>query len=195
VIGQAVARVGAGKLVQALLIPDAISASLLTADSLFAPAVDAVSASAFEGDTARYYLFRAEVFHYRGRPQLERRYADSARALLERWTRAQPGEAKRLVRLGLAYARLGRKTEAIDIGRRAAALLPVTADANSGPFVATHLAEIYTVVGEPDRAIEILEPLLRVPCWISVGELRSDPVWEPLRARPRLVALLRESDG
>ena len=59
----------------------------------------------------------------------------------------------------------------------------------------TSIAEIYTLVDEPDRAIETLEPLLEVPCWISPGELRSDPVWEPLRTRPRLLALLRASDG
>ena len=43
VVGQALTRVNPGRLAQALLIPDAISAALLTSDSLFAASVDAVA--------------------------------------------------------------------------------------------------------------------------------------------------------
>jgi hypothetical protein len=53
--------------------------------------------------------------------------------------------------------------------------------------VLTHLAEIYTIVGEPDLAIQTLRPLLAIPSWISRPELESDPTWAPLRPRPRLV--------
>ena len=44
---------------------DAISASVITADSLCFPAVDAVRADAFEADTGAYYLFEAEAAHDR----------------------------------------------------------------------------------------------------------------------------------
>ncbi|MEZ0336470.1 MAG: tetratricopeptide repeat protein, partial [Gemmatimonadales bacterium] len=193
VVGQALTRVNPGRLAQALLIPDAISAALLTADSLFAASVDAVAPSAFDGDTARYHLFAAEAAHYRKHAAAMRAHGDSARVLLERQVRAQPDDAKLLVRLGLANARAGRKGEAITAGRRAAALLPPSKDANSGPTVLTHLAEIYTIVGEPDLAIETLRPLLAIPSWITVSELQSDPTWAPLRTHPRFAALAPRS--
>jgi hypothetical protein len=85
----------------------------------------------------------------------------------------------------MAHARGGRKRDAIAAGRRAAELLPPEKDANSGPFVLTHLAEIYTIVGEPDLALQTLRPLLAMPSWISVPELESDPTWAPLRQHPR----------
>jgi Flp pilus assembly protein TadD len=185
VIGQALTRVSAGRLAQALLIPDAISAALLTSDSLHAASVDAVDPSSFDGDTARYHLLLAEAAHYQGRPSAARAYGDSATTRLVRQVRALPDDAKLLARLGLAHARAGRKQQAIAAGRRAAELLPPSKDANSGPFVLTHLAEIYTIVGEPDLAIQTLRPLLAMPSWITVPELRSDPTWGPLRDHPR----------
>ncbi len=185
VVGQGLTRVNAGRLAQALLIPDAISAALLTSDSLHIASVDAVDPSSFDGDTARYHLLAAEAAHYQGRAAAARAHGDSASGLLERRVRAQPDDAKLLVRLGMADARAGRKRDAIARGRRAAELLPPAKDANSGPFVLTHLAEIYTIVGEPDLAIQTLRPLLTMPSWISVPELESDPTWAPLRRHPR----------
>ena len=189
VVGQALTRVSPGRMAQALLIPDAISASLLTSDSVFAAAVDAIRPTAFDGDTARYHLLLAEASAYRGDRAAERAHGDSARVRLERQVRARPDDAKLLARTGIAYARSGRKAEAIRAGRRAAELLPLSRDANSSPFVMTRLAEIYTLVNEPEQALNTLEPLLTIPSWISPAELRSDPTWAPLRAHPRFARL------
>jgi serine/threonine-protein kinase len=193
VVGQALTRVNAGRLAQALLISDAISAALLTSDSLHAATVETVDPSSFDGDTARFHLLLAEAAHYQGRAAAARAHGDTARSLLERQVRAQPDDAKLLVRLALAHARAGRKPDAIAAGRRAAELLPPEKDANSGPFVLTHLAEIYTIVGEPDLAIQTLRPLLTLPSWISVPELQSDPTWAPLREHPRFGELAPRS--
>jgi len=46
-------------------------------------------------------------------------------------------------------------------------------------------------VGAPGPAVELLEPLLRVPSWISPAELRSDPAWTRLRGHPLFVRLVR----
>jgi tetratricopeptide (TPR) repeat protein len=193
VIGEALTRVNAGRLAQALLIPDAISAALLTSDSLRAASLEAVTPASFDGDTARYHLLLAEAAHYQTHPEAERAHGDSASAFLQREIRAQPDDAKLLARLGIAHARAGRKREAIAAGRRAAALLPPEKDANSGPFVLTHLAEIYTIVGEPDLAIQTLRPLLAIPSWISGPELESDPTWARLRRHPRFAELAPRS--
>jgi hypothetical protein len=53
----------------------------------------------------------------------------------------------------------------------------------------TRLAEIYTLVKEPEQALNTLEPLLAIPSWISPAELRSDPIWTPLRAHPGFARL------
>jgi len=43
---------------------------------------------------------------------------------------------------------------------------------------------------EPDRALDHLEPLLRVPFYLSPGWLRLDPTFQPLRDSPRFQRLL-----
>ncbi len=192
VLRQSLVRVSAGRLAQALTISDAVSASLLTADSAFAPALAGANPAAFDGDTARYQLLLAEAAHYRGAGSVAQAHGDSAVRLLARQVNAQPDDAKLLVRLGLAQAMAGHKAAAIAAGRRAAELLPPSLDANSGPFVLTHLARIYTLTGEADLAIATLEPLLRIPSWITASGLRHDPTWAPLRSHPRFAALVEQ---
>ncbi|HEX6104761.1 MAG TPA: protein kinase [Gemmatimonadales bacterium] len=195
VLEQALTRVSAGRLAQALMIPDAVSASLLTADSAFAPAVAAASVSAFDGDTARHQLILAETAHYRGGRAAARAHGDTAARILARRLETDPDDAKLLVRLGLAHALADRKPEALAAGRRAVELLPPSVDANSGPFVVAHLARIYVLTGEPALAIATLKPLLALPGWITAPELRHDPVWQPLRSHPGFVELTGPLDA
>jgi serine/threonine-protein kinase len=190
VIGQAMSRVSTGRLARALMTADAISASVISADSIFFPATDAVRADAFEADTGAYYLFKAEAAHYRAQPAVERAYADSARRWLEPQLAAQPDDAKRLVHFGVACARAGRAAEAVRAGRRAVELLPLGVDAASGPFLQTYLAQIYLLTGQHDQAIATLRPLLTFPSWITPAELTSDPLWGPLWDRPGFASLV-----
>ena len=68
-------------------------------------------------------------------------------------------------------------------------LLPPSRDAASGPFVLARLAQIYMLTGDPGRALDTLEALLKLPGWITPALLRSDPTWSPLRAEPRFARL------
>jgi len=47
------------------------------------------------------------------------------------------------------------------------------------------------MVGEPDRAIGILEELLRIPYFLSPGWLKIDPTFAPLKGNPRYERLLK----
>jgi eukaryotic-like serine/threonine-protein kinase len=189
VMAQALDRVSAGRLAQALTISDAISGALLTADTAFTRTLEAIRPASFDGDSARYHLLHAEAAGFRGDRRAERAHADSALSVVERQVRDRPDDAKLLSRAGLAYARAGRHPEAIRSGRRAAELLPPSRDANSGPYVLTRLAQIYMLAGEHDRALDTLEPLLELPSWLTPALLRSDPTWALLRTDPRFARL------
>ena len=193
VVAQAVTRVPAERLIQALSIPDGVSAWLLTADTSYAATLAGLGPAAFDGDSARLHLMRAEQAWYRRDQVATRAQGDSAAAVLARRLRGEPDDAKLLARTGVALAFAGRRSEAIAAGRRAAELLPPSADANSGPFIHVQLARIYTIVGEPRQAIHTLEPLIGRPGWITAAELRTDPTWEPLRAAPGFTRLLEET--
>jgi TolB-like protein/tetratricopeptide (TPR) repeat protein/tRNA A-37 threonylcarbamoyl transferase component Bud32 len=189
VIAEALNRVSAGRLAQALTIPDAISGALLTADTMFAKTLEAIRPASFDGDSARYHLLHAEAAGFRGDHGAERAHGDSALSLLERQLLERPDDPKLLARTGLAYARAGRHADAIRLGRRAAELLPPSRDANSGPYVLARLAQIYMLAGDHARALDTLEPLLEMPSWITPALLRSDPTWSPLRTEPRFARL------
>ena len=78
------------------------------------------------------------------------------------------------------------------MAERAVRLLPIDRDAVSGPYHESNLARVYMMTGHPDKAIAILERLLKLPGWITPAELRVDPIWAPLRSFPRFRALSTE---
>jgi hypothetical protein len=96
--------------------------------------------------------------------------------------------------LGLALAYLGRKDAAIRQGERGLALQPITSDAQNGPYFQHQLARIYILLGEPDKAIDRLEPLLKIPYYLSPGWLQIDPTFDPLRKNPRFEKLVNSSE-
>ena len=67
-------------------------------------------------------------------------------------------------------------------------------DALDGSDVLIELAKIYTCVGEIDKALDLIDELLSIPSWLSVGLLRLDPAWDPLRDDPRFQALFEKYD-
>ena len=94
------------------------------------------------------------------------------------------------VLLGLAQAYAGRKDVAIRLGLRGVSLGPVSVDAQVGPYFMQQLARIYVLTGQPDKAIDQLETLLRIPYVVSRAWLRIDPNFDPIRNHPRFKKLV-----
>ena len=63
-------------------------------------------------------------------------------------------------------------------------------DAINGPYMQHQLARTYILVGEPEKALDQLEPLLKIPYYLSPAWLRIDPTFDPLRANPRFQRLV-----
>jgi len=123
-------------------------------------------------------------------PWIEAQQDDSARLVAEAQVRAAPDDPQRHVLLGLTLAYLGRKMEAEREGKRGVELLPISRDGYGGPYNQLQLVRIYLLTGEPDLALDQLEPLLRVPYYLSPGWLRIDPTFAPLKGNPRFERLI-----
>ncbi len=109
----------------------------------------------------------------------------SARTEAAKLVEQQPDYAEGLCVLGMIDAALGNKEDAIREGRHAVELLPVTKDAIIGPLLVQNLALIYAWTGEKDLALEQLAIAARIPGYLSYGQLRLHPYWDPLRGDPR----------
>jgi serine/threonine-protein kinase len=145
---------------------------------------------AFDNNRGAWGIVRAQTYWLRGDRGQARIYADSARIALEPQVRAAPRDEQLHVFYGLALAYLGRKAEAVHEGQRAIALLPIAKDAFGGAYMQHQLARIYLLVGEPDKALDHLEPLLNRPYYLSPAWLRIDPTFDPLRKHPRFDRLV-----
>jgi tetratricopeptide (TPR) repeat protein len=132
----------------------------------------------------------AEIYGYMDENELAKKYYGDARSILEAKIQERYEDARFHSALGIAYAGLGRKEDAIREGKLAVELLPVTKEAWRGLFKVEALAKIYVMVGEFDAAIDQLEFLLSVPGEMTIHLLRLDPVWDPLRDHPRFQKLI-----
>jgi serine/threonine-protein kinase len=144
----------------------------------------------FDDDRGAWGLALAGAYAVRGDKARARAYADSARIALEGQLHETPGDAGLHVYYGTALAYLGHKQEAIDEGRKGVAIQPVSKDEANGTYLQHQLAWIYILVGEYDKALDQLEPLLRIPYYLSPGWLRVDPTFDPLRNNPRFQKLV-----
>ena len=91
---------------------------------------------------------------------------------------------------GLAQAYAGRKDIAIREGLRGVSLGPLAADPQTNAYYLHQLARIYILTGEPDKAIDQLDALLRIPYFVSRAWLRIDPNFDPIRNHPRFKKLV-----
>jgi TolB-like protein/Flp pilus assembly protein TadD len=159
--------------------------------------LDSLSYDVAEGEYFNFYkhLAYAMVYQAMNDQSLMKRHAEETRIALEEALREHPEDSRIHTSLGLAYAYLGRKDEAIRAGKRAVNLYPLSKDAYGAPHYINSLAMIYTVVGEYEEAINQLEYLMSIPSGdiVSIPVLRLDPMWDPLRQHPRFKRLLEEN--
>lgn len=157
-------------------------------DRRYQAALDVLSSP--YADPLRQPVQAGMVYRLLKEPELARTSFDTARDRLEKEVQEKPDDYNLHNLLGIAYAGLGRKEDAIQEGKRAVELLPVSKDATWGPDSIENLAFIYVLVGEQNAAIDQIEYLRSIPSKLSVSLLRIDPRWDPLRNHPRFQKLL-----
>jgi TolB-like protein/Tfp pilus assembly protein PilF len=122
-----------------------------------------------------------------------------ARPAFEAAVKEAPASAYRHANLGWLYGFMGRKDDAIREGQRAVELKPESKDAVDGALMNCYLALIYARVGEKERAIPLLERLLKTPgavdsvdYSITINDLKYRWEWDPIRNDPRFQKLLQQ---
>jgi tetratricopeptide (TPR) repeat protein len=147
----------------------------------------------FDGDRGQWAASLAQAHGLKGDGANARSYAEQAAKAFADQLVSVPEDSGRHVSLGIVLAYLGRKDDAIREGERAVALDPVAEDQLWAPYIQHQLARIYMLVGEPEKALDRLEPLLKIPYYLSPGWLKIDPNFDSLRKNPRFQKLLAGS--
>jgi tetratricopeptide (TPR) repeat protein len=120
------------------------------------------------------------------------------RSELEPFLQEQPENYQLIGELAVTNMGLGDKAAALALSERAMAVIPIEKDAVSGPAPMEILARVAARMGDPDRAIAVLQKLLSIPYAgplaaqnvpLTRALLRLDPMFDPLRNDPRFQKL------
>ncbi len=140
-------------------------------------------------------MLSAQIYELMGDKQRALAAYETARKMLEAEVQAHPDDPRYHSSLGVTYAALGRRDEAIREGKRAVELLPVTKDAVYGLPGVIDLAHIYTLVGDHRAALEQLELPALGPLVDINGMARDGSALEPAPGRSRIPAIARKIRG
>jgi TolB-like protein/Flp pilus assembly protein TadD len=155
--------------------------------------VQTLPPSAFGNSPYDFPLVMAQMFALRGDRLRAHAYGDSARVAFAAPLRADPSDANLHAEHGIALAYSGHRGEAVTEGERAVAMAPVPGGALVRRYYELVLARIYLLVGEPEKALDQLEVLLKEPSALTPDWLRIDPNFASLRGNPRFERLISKS--
>jgi len=133
----------------------------------------------------------AQVYRLIPDPKKAHAEYEHALSIAQRALEESPQDSARHALIGLIYAGLGRKEDAIREGNRALELLPESRDAIDAPLLVVAMARIYAITGDVEKAIDLLQHSLQTPAGLTVHEIRMDPTWDVLRQSPRFKALVQ----
>lgn len=140
-----------------------------------------------------YLHAKAEFFRLRGRAREAVTYSDSLLSAVQQVARLRPSDPVVHMFRGRAFAAVGRKADALEEAQHLEELIGESRDALRATTMRSTLVWIYAMAGEPDRAMEHVEQLLRVPSLISVPYLRVADPPNDLRSHPRYRRLIGEA--
>ncbi|HVS61971.1 MAG TPA: protein kinase [Thermoanaerobaculia bacterium] len=143
---------------------------------------------------------RAQIRGLLGEPDLARESYEEALALALARLERTPRDPRVHGALGIAYAGLGRRADALREGELGLRLI---GDSRGDPynFRLKDLAQIHVLLGENERALDQLARLVATSGFFTPAYLALDPTFAPLRDEPRFRALagptgaLRSRDG
>jgi TolB-like protein/DNA-binding winged helix-turn-helix (wHTH) protein/Tfp pilus assembly protein PilF len=128
------------------------------------------------------------AYYFRGVSYLKKSMHQEGMADFEKGLAISPDDALALTGLGYGYAVTGRRVEAQRV------LDKLTALSKQKYVGAVFMAKIYTGLREKEKAFEWLEKAYEDRSIVSVGFIKTNPMFDPLRSDPRLADLLRRTN-
>jgi serine/threonine-protein kinase len=137
-----------------------------------------------------YYFVKAEYHRLRNQPGPARAYYDSLVTAVESVPRGRSDDPVVAVLLGLGYAGLGKRNQAMERAHDIESMIDGSNDVLFSDMMQRSLVWIYALVGEYDRAIDNMQQLLATPSLVSIPYLHVEQFPGNLRQHPRFQGLL-----
>ena len=118
-----------------------------------------------------------------------------AKEIFQEQLKQKPEDPYLHVQLAKVLAWLGEKDAAIAEAQKATDLRPESKDAFDGPRITEDVAQVYAILGDNTRAIELLDGLLSRPTGVTLQSLKINPAWDPIRNDPAFQALFAKYAG
>ena len=116
-----------------------------------------------------------------------REYYKSAFEFYNKKFTDDPGDLYALSLKAFSAAGLNDRINAIEWGQKAVSLCR---NYSAKTDLMMNLAEIFVMVKEYDKALDLIEDLLSSPSNLSTGKLQLDPVWKSLNNNPSFRELI-----
>ena len=142
-------------------------------------------------------FFEGMAARLRGDTEAARTAFGVSRTELEKMLQVNARDAEALSLLAVTDAGLERKEDAVREGREATELMPARKGGGmEASAVACNLAVVYAWTNQSDQAFALLDELVKGEAGMgllfqpSYGDLRLNPVWDPLRGDAHFAALV-----
>jgi TolB-like protein len=135
-------------------------------------------------DSLTYYLNVGLIHCTMKQPEIMRIYFDSALVYARAYLEKNPDIPRAHIRMGLIYAGLGHKDEAITEGQEAMKLAPLERDAFSNWQYLEYMLRIYIILDEKDKALGMLEHMLTSDNYFGLPRVFIDPDYSPMLDYP-----------
>jgi tetratricopeptide (TPR) repeat protein len=130
------------------------------------------------------FLIKAKIHKYAGNADLAKENFSLAVAYYEDQLSENPENYHAHSRLGLAYAGLGKKQQAIESGQKALELGMQKYSAIGFPFILYDMARTYALTGDHESALNTIQELMNTRSLYTLDFLKIDPDLKPLLAEP-----------
>jgi serine/threonine protein kinase/Flp pilus assembly protein TadD len=139
-------------------------------------------------------MLRAAIYRYMGDEEQAAALLETALNILEQAARDNPEDPRIQSARGLTLGLMGKKEEAIQAGRKAVELYPVSKDVILGAERLNNLAQIYAIVGEVEHALEVIRDILSRPGIYTIHYFDMHPCFEQVHNSPGYREIREEFD-
>jgi tetratricopeptide (TPR) repeat protein len=129
-----------------------------------------------------------DAYYFRGVSYLKKSMYKEGMGEFEKGVTISPVDTAALTGLGYGYAVTGKRAEAQKV-------LDKLNELSKQKYVsAVFMAKIYSGLRDKDRAFQWLEKAYEDRSIVSVGFIKTNPMFDPLRSDPRYADLLRRTN-